>query len=553
MMEPTYDSTMFRETFEKEFTFLKGFMRNVHRFADHPALTCPLRQAQWTYAGLNRSVNRLAHALLADGAGKNAVVMFQLLNCAEFVFCYLAPHKTGAISCPINFRLSPGETAMILDDSRPEVYVYDAEIRETAMKALAMARHRPRRVVLVDIRDQEAAPEGHTTFRDYVQGRSEEDPDIGAPALTFDEVTRLYTSGTTGLPKGVPLNNINEVLSAHDVIMHFPLSPQDKTMNMSPWFHRGGLHSGGPNPTLYVGGEIVVLRHFNQKTCLEFAEKYGVTFLIGGPPMLKLLCEQQQKHPVDLGRLRGIVTMGAPLEKEDCVRYLEHLTPRIFNGYGTTETFWNTFLRPADLPGNAGSAGRSCTDDEVAIVKLHQDRRAEPDEHVAQDGREVGEIIIRCPGKSSYTYVHNGRDAEKTFYKGYMYTGDLGVWDLDSFVTIVGRKDDMIISAGENIHPVQVEEILNQHPKVRESIVTAVPDKLRGQAVVAYVIKADPSLTTKELAAHCTDHPMLANYKRPRFCRFVEELPFTATGKKMHYKVKQMAIEDQKKGLLERL
>ena len=130
-------------------------------------------------------------------------------------------------------------------------------------------------------------------------------------------MTRLYTSGTTGLPKGVPLNNLNEVLSAHDVIMHFPLGPTDRTMNMSPWFHRGGLHSGGPNPTLYAGGEIVVLRHFNQKHCLELAEKYGVTFLIGGPPMLKLLCEAQMKHPVDLGKLRGIVTMGAPLEKED--------------------------------------------------------------------------------------------------------------------------------------------------------------------------------------------------------------------------------------------
>ncbi len=549
----TYDITMFQETFEKEFTFLNGFMRNVRRFADRPALACPQREARWNYEELNGEVNRLAHALLADGVGKNGVVMYQLLNCAEFVFCYLAPQKIGAINVPINFRLSPGETALIIDDSEPDVFIYDADIRETALKALARAQHQPRRVVMVDIRNQEAAPDGHLTFREYVQGRSREDPGIETPSRIYDEVTRLYTSGTTGLPKGVPLNNLNEVLSAHDVIMHFPLGPTDRTMNMSPWFHRGGLHSGGPNPTLYAGGEIVVLRHFNQKHCLELAEKYGVTFLIGGPPMLKLLCEAQMRHPVDLGKLRGIVTMGAPLEKEDCVRYHQHLTPRIFNGYGTTETFWNTFLRPFDLPENAGSAGRSCTDDEVVVVKVLPDRRAEPDEQVAKDGQETGEVIIKCPTKSWYTYFNNAREAKRAFYKGYMYTGDLGVWDKNCYITIVGRKDDMIICAGENIHPVQVEEIINQHSKVRESIVTSVPDPLRGQAVVAYVIREDATLTARELGAHCTDHPMLANYKRPRFVRFVEELPFTATGKKMHFKVKEMALEDQAKGLLERL
>ncbi|MDR3672258.1 MAG: AMP-binding protein, partial [Holophaga sp.] len=523
------------------------------RLARDPALTCPLRERTWSYAELNQEGNGLAHALLADGVGEQEVVMYQLLNCAEFVFCYLAPQKIGAINSPINFRLSPGETAMIIDDSKPAVFLYDAEIREVAVKALAMARHQPRRVVMVDIWDKEPAPAGHVTFKDYVQGRSRQDPALPHAMNIYDETTRLYTSGTTGLPKGVPLNSINEVLSAHDVIMHFPLSQADRTMNMSPWFHRGGLHSGGPTPTLYAGGEIVVLRHFQQKLCLEYAEKYAINFLIGGPPMLRLMYEAQQRHPVDLSRLKGIITMGAPLEREDCIHYVERLTPNIFNGYGTTETFWNTFLRPCDLPEMAGSAGRSCTDDEVAVVQVHSDRRAEPHELVAQDGREVGEIILKCPGKSTYSYFNNPQEAERTFYKGYMYTGDLGTWDGNAYVTVVGRKDDMIISSGENIYPVQIEEILNLHPKVKESIVTAVPDRLRGQVVVAYVIKGDPSLTAAELGAHCTNHPMLAMYKRPRFYRFLDELPFTATGKKMHFKVKQLAAEDLAKGLLEKV
>lgn len=548
----TYDNTMFKDTFENGFTFLNGFLRNVLRFANKSALTCPLREYTWTYADLNREVNRLSHALIVDGVKKNDVVMYQLSNCAEFIFCYLAPQKIGAINSPINFRLAPGETALHIDDSKPIVFIYDAELKETVVKALAMAKHKPQIIVMVDIWDNETAPEGHVTFKDYVRGRSEQNPDIENPTHVYDEITRLYTSGTTGLPKGVPLNNVNEVLSAHDVIMHFPLRPSDKTMNMSPWFHRGGLHSGGPTPTLYVGGEVVILRQFNQKLCLEYAEKYGITYLIGAPPMLKLIYDSQRKHPVDLNTLKGIVTMGAPLEKEDCIKYMEHLSPNIFNGYGTTETFWNTFLRPYDLPEKAGSAGRSCCDDDVAVVKIHPDRRTEPDEHVAQNNEEIGEIILKCPGKTSYSYYNKPHDTEKAFYKGYMYTGDLGVWDKNTYVTIVGRRDDMLISSGENIHPVQIEEVINQHPKVKESIVTAVPDKLRGQAVVAYIIKADASLTAKELAVHCTDHPMLSKYKRPRFYRFVDELPYTATGKKVHFKVKDMAIEDQEKGLLER-
>ena len=551
-MEFTYDVTMFKETFEHDFTYLNGFMRNVHRYAKKRALRYPLLDRTWTYEELNMEVNQLSNALLAAGVKKDDVVMYQLFNSVEFVFCYLAPQKIGAINSPINFRLSPGETALIIDDSKPAVFVYDAEMKDKVSKALAMAKHKPTKVVMVDISGKEPAPEGQIAYRDFVSGQSTDNPAIERPSHIYSENTRLYSSGTTGLPKGVPINNINEVLSAHDVIMHFPLTPRDITMNMSPWFHRGGLHSGGPCPTLYVGGEIVILRQFNPRLCLEYASKFGVNFLIGAPTMLKMINEIQQYYPVNLSQLKGIITMGAPLEKEACVTYQTQLTANIFNGYGTTETFWNTFLRPYDLPDKAGTAGRSCLDDEVAIVKVYPDHKAEPFDQVAKNNKDVGEIIVKCPHKSTFTYINNKADAEKNFYKGYMYTDDLGVWDKNEYVTIVGRKDDMLISSGENIHPVQIEEILNLHPKVKESVIVGIPDKLRGQAIAAYIIKSDPTLSVKELAAYCASHPMLATYKRPRYYRFVEELPYTATGKKIHYIVRLMAVEDQNKGLLER-
>lgn len=552
MDQYTYDVDMFKETFEHEFTYINGFLRNVHRFANRPALTCPVRDRTWTYAELNQDVNQLAHALLEDGVGKNDVVMYQLLNSAEFVYSFLAPQKIGAINSPINFQLSHGETAYIIDDSKPAVFIYDADIRDTAEQALEMANHRPAQIVMVDNAEVYEAPEGHVTYTAYVKQQSTEEPKRDHQQHIYDENTRLYTSGTTGMPKGVPLNNINDILSAHDVAMHFPLSPTDKTMNMSPWFHRGGMHSGGPNPTLYVGGEIVILRHFNPKTCLKYVEKYELTFLIGAPPMLRMLHDQQEKHPVDLSKLKGIVTMGAPFGKEDSIKFQETLTPNIFNGYGTTEAFWNTFLRPYDLPGMAGSAGQACTDDDVAVVKTYPDRKADPDDLVSRDNQEIGEVIVRAPGKSAYAYINNKEESQRVFHKGWIYIGDMGTWNENEFISIVGRKGDMIVSAGQNIHPVQVEEVLNQHPAVEEAVVVGVPDELRGEATVAYVIKSDPALTTEELNRYCGNHAMLAAYKKPRFYRFIDKLPYTATGKKKHFEVREMAKEDQKQGNFEK-
>ena len=258
----------------------------------------------------------------------------------------------------------------------------------------------------------------------------------------------------------------------------------------------------------------------------------------------------REKHPKNISSLKGIITMGSPLEKEACIRFQNVLTPNIFNGYGTTETFWNTFLRPYDLPEMAGSAGRSCTDDEVRIVNVYDEGKANPDDTVPCDGKTEGEIIIKCPGKTTYCYVGNEKASKDKFADGWMYTGDVGTWDENQFITISGRKDDMIISKGENIYPARIEEAINKHPKVSECIVTGVPDSVRGESVAAYVIPEDESLTAKELFEFCANSPDISKYQAPRYYRFVTELPHTATGKKQHFKIRQQAKEDLKNGLL---
>lgn len=543
----------FKQSFEREYTWRAGFMRNVYRYGARTAMIFPETGESWTYNELNKEVNRFANALKADGVGKGDVVMYQLLNCPVFAFAYVAAHKIGAVNCPMNYRLSAGEIALTIDDSKPSVFIYDTEQEDVVIKALELAHNKPKRVIMTDVLKKASASDMFISYEDYTKNMPDTEPEEDFEPSIYDETTRLYTSGTTGRQKGVPLTSINEVLSSHDVMIHFPMNHTDLTMNTTPWFHRGGLHCAGPAPTFYAGGAIVVLRKFEERVCLRLIEQYKLTFVIGVPAVLERLTQAQEKEGRDLGSLKGIVTMGSPLERVACIRYQKVLTPNIYNGYGTTETFWNTFLRPFDLPEMAGTAGGSCVDDDVRVVKAYDDKRAEPDEEVAANNIEIGEVIIKSPAKSAYTYYNNDEETKRKFYKGYMYTGDLGTWDENRYVSIVSRKDDMIISAGENIYPTQVEEVLNSFEKVAECIVTSVPDKVRGELVTAYVVKADPSLTYDELEVFCKESPMIANYKRPRYYRFVKDIPLNATGKKLHYRAKEMAKEDLLNGLLVRV
>ncbi|HEY0280287.1 MAG TPA: AMP-binding protein [Solirubrobacterales bacterium] len=576
-----YDPTSFRSVFERDFGYLAGVARNASRFADQPALGEAEGARTWTYAELWRDVERLAGEFAARGVAPGETVVFQLFNGPEFALCWLAALRLGAVATPINFRLSAGETAHVLDDSLPAAFIFDAELGVQAREALALASHEPRWTAVV-------GPGGEGAVGDGGPGRPGDETadevsfgallatDASPPPLpdrdVYGETTRLYTSGTTGLPKGVSLNDVVEVMSAHDVIMHFPLAPDDRTLNMTPWFHRGGLYSGGPNPVFYVGAQSISLRAFDPARVLDLVAARGLTFLVGAPTNLAMLAEEQRRAARDLSTLRGMVTMGAPLEREACLVYQEVLTPRIFNGYGTTESFWNTFLRPADLPAHAGSAGRACTDDDVVVARPGPGGGdgADPADPVARDGVEVGEVVVRTP-KAGYAYVNNPEEQAARFRDGWFHTGDLATWDAEGFVTIIGRGDDMLISGGENVHPVQVEEILNEHPGVADSCVVGLPDERWGQLIVAYVVPvatggaaddaglddgpaaaAGEPLIVASLDAHCRNHPMLAGYKRPRAYRLVDSLPMTATGKKMHFRVAEQAVADDDAGLLQR-
>ena len=188
--EYTYDISMFRDTFETRFTYLNGFLRNVSRFGSRPALFDPHSGRRWTYRELNAEANRLAHALRADGVGKNDVVMFTLLNSPEFVFCYLAAHKIGAVACPVNYRQGAGEIALVIDDSTPKAFIYDAEFGELSGGALDLCESKPAIKIVVGADD--AVPAGQVRYADYVARRS-------ASRATSSETPAISNSTRPGL------------------------------------------------------------------------------------------------------------------------------------------------------------------------------------------------------------------------------------------------------------------------------------------------------------------------------------------------------------------
>lgn len=543
----TYDEERFREIFENHFTYIRGFMRSVNRYPAKTALIDLDHHRTWSYAELNAAANRFAHALLADGLRPHDVVMYQLMNVPQFAFIYLGCQKIGVINSPINFRLSSGEIAYTIDDSKPQVFVFDLSLKDTVREALKLSHHKPKKVISVGDGECDFA----IPYDTYVKDQPDSEPVEKFPQKAFSETTRLYTSGTTGRPKGVPVNNINEILTCFDTITNLRMTTDDVLLNLSPWFHRGGIHIAGPAPGLYLGATIASMRAFYPKPTLDAIQKYRISVIVGVPTMYKVMLEEQKKHPRDLSSLRALVSMGSPLDKALCIEMQEIFTPNVYNGYGTSETFWNTLLTPEELPEMAGTAGRASFFDEVRVARVYEDRLAEPEDTVAMDAQQVGEVIIRTL-KSTYDYFQKPEEASKKVYKDWFYTGDLATWDERGFITIVSRKDDMIISGGENIYPVQIEEVIQEHPKVLYCAVVGVPDEVRGQAIVAYVVKKDESLTLEELKKFVASHPMLPPYKRPRYWRFVDALPMTATGKKQHYKLREQVLEDLKQGVLSR-
>ena len=497
--------------------------RNVEWRTNESALEIVETGETLTYAEFDERVNRVANALSDRGIRKGDRVAMVLFNTAEFPLTLYACYKLGAVPVPINFMLARDNFRYIVDDVAPKVAVYDADIEDDFSAALADADVSPHTVGVGGCSDSD---EEFETLTDHDDGSAP--PEV--PIEPDDPTYILYTSGTTGMPKGVTFTAETASNRAQESARNIGISQSSVALQLSPWFHAGGVDIT-VHPVVEAGGTILVTQDWEPDSVVEMVETYGVTHIVGVPTVAQRMTELDDLADRDLSSLECLLCMGSPLSKQLAESIMDAITPNLYNGYGTTETLLDTMLRPEDLPEQAGSAGRPTNDTEVNVIEFDRSRVVAPDETVPQG--EEGEIVVNSGAALDY-YFGSKEKTKESIRSGWYYTDDLGVVNDDGYLRITGRADDMILSGGELVSPIEVEETLEAHDEVEAVTVVGTEDEEWGQVVTAYVV-AD-GLDADDLEEYCKTHEGLADYKRPRKYEFVDEIERTATGKKQRYK-----------------
>ena len=471
-----------------------------------------------TYAELDLRTDRVAAGLADHGVRRGDRVAVLLLNSIEFLELLLGCAKLGAILVPVNVRLSAREIGFILSDSGADVFVFHAPLGGAARAALGEPGVRVRHTLLVG---GEPA-DGEQEFEAFVAAGKAGRPagEIAGAEVAFI----MYTSGTTGSPKGAMLTHDNIWWNAINVLgTEQGLRHQDVTVTVAPMFHIGGLgvHS---LPLLYVGATNVVLPTFDPRTTLAAMVEHRATVQFMVPAMWTALTQVPDFDSYDLSALTFGMGGGSPCPLPLLSFFQQRGLP-FTEGFGMTETApLVSVLDAAHVTSHAGSIGRAAMHVEARIVD--DDDRDIPPDH-------VGELVVRGPNVFVGYWMRPAETAE-AFRNGWFHTGDLGRMDREGFITLVDRKKDMIISGGENVYPIEVEQVLFGHPDVLDVAVVGAPDPRWGEAVVAVVVprrdgSSGPRLDRDALIAWSRDR--LAHFKCPREVHVVEELPRNATGK----------------------
>ena len=498
--------------------------RNVEWRPYETALVDLPSDQTYTYEEFDSEVNKLANALRDRGLRKGDRVAMVLYNTLEFPVTVYAIYKVGAVPVPVNFMLAQDNFEYIFNDVNPEFVVYDADVGEKVAGAIEGAVRSPDKICVGDV-----PADGESYDAVHSSGTAETPPAV--PADPGDIAYILYTSGTTGAPKGVTFSVKTAFSRAKEGMLDLGLLQDSVALQVSPWFHAGGIDLT-VHPTICAGGTIVVTMDWEPEPVADLIENRGITHIVGVPTVAQRIANMDDVNQRDFSSLECMMCMGSPLSEQLANNLLENLTPNIYNGYGTTETLLDSTLGPENLPEQAGTVGRSSPDKQVRVVEFEQEREVQPRETVPAG--EEGEVIVSGGPVLDY-YFGNQEATDESLRNGWYYTGDLGVKSEDGFLTITGRADDMILSGGELVSPIEVEETLEQHKAVKAAAVVGAPDEEWGEVVKAYVA-TDDSVDEDGLETFCKDHTGLADYKRPRVYELVTELERTATGKKQRYK-----------------
>ncbi|WP_082234590.1 AMP-binding protein [Halobacillus massiliensis] len=496
----------------------------------HPNKTAVVQgDIRLTYSQLDSKVSQVAASLQRVGVKQQDRVIVILKNHLENVLTYWALQKLGAIYTPINFRLSDKEVEYCVNDAEASAIVYEDVSQEAVLNA--DFKERP---ILIGVHDVEGAD---IYFKELVErspGSYEQ------PTIQDDDIAlMLYTSGTTGKPKGVPRSNKNEYASATAHIIQNHYTVGESTLGTMPLYHTMGMRS--LLSIAFVNGKYVILPDFDAKDALKLLSEEQLTCLYLVPTLYHDMLNHPHFEKYDLASLKKLGYAGASMTTaltEKCVKYFK---PEVFvNHYGSTEVY--TFTINPNVREKPGCAGKPGFHQNIRIVTADPNGGASNTDIVNKE--EVGEIIANLDSSEAFKGYWNRPDAtKKSIRDGWYFTGDLGYIDADGDLHVVGRVDDMIISGGENIHPLEVEDVLTKNPKVSEVAIVGEEDNRWGQIVTAYVVPSDSSLTIQGLDEYCKNNPKLSNFKRPRNYIFIKEIPKSPVGKILRRKLREGEFE----------
>jgi acyl-CoA synthetase (AMP-forming)/AMP-acid ligase II len=477
------------------------------------AMVEPASGRRFTYREMNERTNRIANALTDLGVGFGERVGVLLMNGVEFLETFFACGKIGAVCVPLNWRLVPDELEFIINDSGTSTLVFGTEFASVASDLHGRStsvRH------WVQVRADAASPL-ETYAGDYDQlcaAASPAEPEIAGEE--DDLLFIMYTSGTTGLPKGVMHTHRTVMWGIFTVNITADLQYKDRYLLALPFFHVGAL-----NPALCIihrGGTGIIMRAFDPKLVWELVQRERVTNMLAVPAMLNFMLQVGQGGN-DYSTLRWVMSGAAPVP----VTLIEAYTKigiEIHQVYGLTETCGPACLISSDdAVVRAGSTGKSFFHTEVRVVR---------DDGTDCDPGEPGEVLVA--GKHIMVGYWNRPEATAdTVRDGWLHTGDVATMDVDGFVTIMDRVKDMLISGGENVYPAEIENVILSIPGVADVAVLGIPSPKWGESPLAVVVPKDTSLTAEDVIGGCKGR--LAPFKMPKAVRFVTEIPRNPSGK----------------------
>jgi fatty-acyl-CoA synthase len=481
--------------------------------------------AQFTYREFAARTHRLANALVELGVADGDRVSFITFNTHHLLEAYYGVIEAGAVLNPINIRLAPHEIEYILGHAASKVVFVHRDFVPLIEEMRPRLTPRPIFVVL----DGEAGGVADHEYEALLASgpTNPRHPDIDENAMA----ELFYTSGTTGLPKGVAMTHRELYLHSLAAEIGLGFTEDDVVLHVVPLFHVNGW--GTPHFLTMVGGRHVILRKFDPAALMALVERHRVTRLLAVPTIFNALLHSRERSRYDLSSLRQLIIGGSPASV-DLVRALEsELATQAIVGYGLTETSPIIAL---------AQPRRFLTDTEPAERRLERQAMTgwaipgvrirvvdSEGSDVRPDGEQIGEIVVR--GNTVMDGYYDDPDAtQATIRDGWLHTGDMATMDEAGYVLIKDRSKDIIISAGENMSSVEIEVALGSHPSVLECAVVAAPDDKRGEIPVAIVVlKPDMTATAKELRTHCRGR--LASNKVPREIHFRDGLPKGGTGK----------------------